>query len=195
MNRKFWCGTSCGLLPKTVWKWSESLWSELWTLVVAPGTNTVGLYESKGWHFVHIHQKRLCSYNLFVANLGESEHLYVPFFSFLLPYTSECIVTPTSWFPSSTESVKVVSTFLYTIPFSCSLFLSVEDAHAVFHCPLKPDLPSLVVLLLSGFGDSCRAPLRVTTFPTWPWGQLHATSSLQMPMTPPRVTWWARSCV
>lgn len=97
MNRKFCGATSCGLLPKTFWKWAESLWSELWTLVVASDTNTVGLDESKGWRFAHSHkrnQKRLGVYNLFVSNLGESEHLYVPFFSFLLPETSERIVTP-----------------------------------------------------------------------------------------------------
>lgn len=50
--------------------------------------------------------------------------------------------------PVDFQAVKVMSTFLYTIPFSCSLFLSVEDAHAGLHRPLKPDLPSLVVLPL-----------------------------------------------
>lgn len=128
MNRKFCCATSCGLLPKTFWKWSESLWSELWTLVVASGPNTFGLDESKGWHFVHSHkrnQKRLCVYNLFIANLGESEHLYVPFFSFLLPETSERIVTPnqlTSKQYRVRKSSEYISLHHYIFLFPVSLY-------------------------------------------------------------------------
>lgn len=82
-----------------------------------------------------------------------------PSFPFCFLRLLNVLSPPTSWLPSSTESGKVVSTFLYTIPFSCSPFLSVENAHAGLHSPLKPHLPGLVVLPLGGFGDSSRSIL------------------------------------